>query len=102
MLAASCTRATSKTCIRPLKPSPSPPSRRSSGTKHSSKRSSPAGKQRLPIFGSRGPITKPASPRSTTNAVIPFEREPGSTVAKTTQRSAIGAFPMNFLRPSIT
>ena len=73
-IAASCTRATSNTCISPLNPCPSPPRRRSSGTKHSSKRSSPAGKQRLPIFGSRAPRTKPSSPRSTTKAVMPFER----------------------------
>ena len=53
--AASCTRATSNTCISPLKPCPSAPRRRSSGTKHSSKWSSPAGKHRLPSFGSRAP-----------------------------------------------
>ena len=64
--------------------------------------SSPAGKHRQPSFGSRGPSTKPGSPRSTTKAVIPFAREPGSTVAKTTHASAIGALPMNVFRPSIT
>ena len=53
--AASRTRAMSKTRISPLKPAPSSPSLRSSGTKHSSKASSPAGKQRQPSFGSRGP-----------------------------------------------
>ena len=101
-LPASWTRARSKHSIRPEKPCPSSPSRRSSATKHSSKCSSPAGKQRLPIFGSRSPSTKPGSPRSTTKAVMPFERVPGATVANTTQASAIGAFPMNFLWPSIT
>ena len=59
-------------------------------------------KQRPPSFGSRGPRTRPSSPASTTNAVIPLEREPGSTVAKTTQSSALGALPMIFLCPSST
>jgi hypothetical protein len=57
-------------------------------------------KQRPPSFGCRGPRTRPSSPASTTNAVIPLEREPGSTVAKTTQSSALGALPMIFLCPS--
>jgi hypothetical protein len=39
---------------------------------------------RCPIFFMGSPKLTPASPFSTTNAVIPREREPGSTVAKTT------------------
>src|SRR3989442_1660930 len=66
--------------MSPEKPCPSSPSRRSSGTKQSSRCSSPAGKQRLPIFGRRSPRRKPSSPCSTTNAVIPFARVPGEAV----------------------
>ena len=39
---------------------------------------------RWPIFRIGSPKVTPGSPFSTTKAVMPREREPGSTVAKTT------------------
>jgi len=48
------------------------------------------------------PTSRPAADRSTTNAVIAFEPSLGSSVAKTTKTSAIGAFVMNVFAPLMT
>ena len=46
------------------------------------------GEQRIPIFRSFLPTEKPGMPFSMRNAVMPFARLPGSTVAKTVSTSA--------------
>ena len=81
--AASTTRDSSNLRIRPLKPMPSAPMRRSSGRKTSLKKISWVGIARWPSLWSLLPTVKPSSPSSTMKAVMPLLRVPGATVAKT-------------------
>ena len=66
-----------------LKPSPSSPRRFSTGTRQSSKTSSPVVEPLIPIFGSTRATSKPGESASTTNAEIPAWPASGSVLAKT-------------------
>ena len=81
---ASTTRERSNVCMRPLKPEPSSPSRWSTGTNASSRNSSVLTMPRSPSFFIGGPKRRPSVSRSSTNAVTPLLREPGSVCANTT------------------
>ena len=55
-----------------------------------------------PIFSSFGPTSSPGVSRSTTKAVMALDPAARSSVAKTVNTSAIGAFVMNVFAPSMT
>ena len=65
-----------------LNPSPSAPSRFSTGTSQSWRWNATVGDARMPIFFSFFPTAKPGNPGSTRNAVIPLAPLLRSTVAK--------------------
>ena len=66
-----------------LNPWPSSPIRRDAGISQLSKYSSRVGDPLMPSLCSGAPKLKPASPSSTTNAVMPFAPLSGSVTAMT-------------------
>ena len=81
-------RVMSSVRIAILNPSPSSPSRCSTGTAQSVKWSATVGEQRMPIFFSFLPTENPGMPFSMRKAVMPLARWSGSTVVKTVITSA--------------
>ena len=85
-----------------LKPSPSAPSRCAAGIAQSVKCSATVGEARMPSLRSFLPTSKPGVPFSTRNAVIPFARLAGSTVANTVMTSAWSPLVHHCLEPLST
>ena len=79
-----------------------PPSRFSTGIRHSSSTTSAVCEARIPIFDSFLPWRRPGVPFSTTNEAWPRWPSSGSTVATTTWTSAIPPLVMKTLVPSST
>ena len=92
-------RVMSSVLIASVNPSPSAPSRCSTGTSQSVKWSATVGEARMPIFFSFLPTAKPGIPFSTRKAVTPLARFFGSTVAKTVITSAWSPFVHHCLEP---
>ncbi len=85
------------------KPSPSLPSRFSTGTGQLSKITSAVCAPRWPILRSGGPIERPGVPASTMKALMPAAPEPSGPVrASTVKTPASGALVMNRLVPFST
>jgi len=92
-------RDASNVRIRPRKPSPSSPSRFSTGTRTLSRKISALTIARWPIFDIGLPSVRPGVSRSTTNAVMPRDRSAGSTVVKMTVHRAYGALEIHAFWP---
>ncbi len=88
--------------VKRFLPAPSLPRRFSTGTSMSSKKSSAIGDVRMPILSICFPIVRPGVPFSTRKAETPRAPLAGSTVAKTSKRSATFPFEMKVLLPLIT
>ena len=82
-----------------VKPSPSSPTRFSSGTRTLSKASSPVLPAQMPSLPLIVPVVKPGMPRSTMNAVIALCFWPRSSVAKTRKWSATSASEIHIFAP---
>src|SRR5574341_1496715 len=97
--AAMCVRVMSNVRMAILKPSPSAPSRFSTGTSTSSRIRLAVCEARMPIFFSFLPGFTPFQSFSTMKVVTASVPRDGSTVAKTTYTSARPALVMNVLEP---
>ena len=82
-----------------LKPSPSPPTRFSSGTHAFSNSSCPVGEPRIPILCSSRPTWNPGASASTTKHEIPRVPAFGSVTANTVYASATPALVIQFFTP---
>ena len=85
-----------------LKPSPSAPSRFSTGTSQSSRWKATVGEARMPIFRSFLPTLKPLNVGSTRKAVTPRAPFALSTVAKSVMTPAFEPFEHQSLLPFST
>ena len=95
-------RDCSRVFIANLNPSPSAPSRFSTGTSQSLKWSATVGEPWMPSLRSGLPTVKPFRPGSTRSAVTPLARLPGSVVTNTVITPACEPLVTHILEPFST
>ena len=92
-------RSHSMAWVKMAIPAPSRPSRLATGTGQSSMKSWPMGDVRTPIFCTAGLMVRPGMSFSTRKALTPPAPLSGSTVAKTSIKSATGPLVTKLLLP---
>ena len=78
---------------------PTSPRTSAAGTRTSVSRSGHVELARMPSLSSFFPISRPAAPRGTTNAVMPRWPADGSALAKTTKTPASAEFEIHIFSP---